>query len=432
MGGKAPQNVAALPEEIPGGFRVLTNPRPEGYLTSAQFFSLEPWEREAMRQIGEGWKEEEGERKGKTPVAVTKVEKGMPPPNSRPNNKCPVADTEQQNGDLMECENDLDEPLTSEARGKVLDLFSGTGSVKNCLQKMGFQVISLDIDPKCKPDILCDLLTWDFHKAARPGDFELICASVPCSQYSRANTTGSKDHEWADALAHRVLKIIRYFRPQSWWIENPRFGDLQHKTFMEGIPFVDIDYCQFCDWGYKKPTRFWGSHDITSLPSVLCDPDTCPNMFSNGVKLPNHVERLGGNSMKFSSKAKGRIPPRVLQYLVAGMTSSVLRRKAEMEIAPRLLQSEQQFQVHQVTHHKNSTQMVLEVAALHESGDDYLIKILIDTGAEENLVRKGFFPDEYFYSPARPLSFVTANGQPLSGGKKVIDLTLAFREVVGG
>ena len=85
---------------------------------------------------------------------------------------------------------------------RALDLFSGTGSVKKYLQEVGFEVLSLDIDPKCKPDLCKDLMQWRYWTEFRPGHFELICASVPCSQYSRANTTGVRDHVWADALAN--------------------------------------------------------------------------------------------------------------------------------------------------------------------------------------------------------------------------------------
>ena len=53
---------------------------------------------------------------------------------------------------------------------------------------------------------------------------------------------------------------------------------------MKNIPYVDVDYCQFSDWGYKKPTRIWGCQKIAELAPKLCDPNTCTNlvMFKNG------------------------------------------------------------------------------------------------------------------------------------------------------
>ncbi len=44
--------------------------------------------------------------------------------------------------------------------------------------------------------------------------------------------------------------------------ENPRIGLLKSREYMQGIPYTDADYCQYSDWGYKKPTRFWGSLGI--------------------------------------------------------------------------------------------------------------------------------------------------------------------------
>ena len=41
-----------------------------------------------------------------------------------------------------------------------LDLFSGTGSVGQALKNLGFTVISLDINPKFKPNLVCDILKW--------------------------------------------------------------------------------------------------------------------------------------------------------------------------------------------------------------------------------------------------------------------------------
>ena len=53
----------------------------------------------------------------------------------------------------------------------------------------------------------------------------------------------------------KTLEIIAYFRPERWWIENPKFGLLKERDIMSGIKFIDVDYCQFSEWVCKKPTR---------------------------------------------------------------------------------------------------------------------------------------------------------------------------------
>ena len=97
----------------------------------------------------------------------------------------------------------------------ALDLFSGKGSVGAQLKANGFDVISLDCQPSSKADIAIDGLLWDYKKAYNPGDFAVIAAGVPCTQYSVARTTGApRDLEAADLVVAKTLEIIAYFRPK--------------------------------------------------------------------------------------------------------------------------------------------------------------------------------------------------------------------------
>ena len=164
----------------------------------------------------------------------------------------------------------------------ALDLCSGTGSVGRRLAQKGYRVISVDIrsmhDPSVFQHFCVDLMEWDYQRF-RPGFFDLIAASPPCTEYSQAKTTAPRKLEKADALVMKVLEIIRYFRPRLWWVENPRTGMLKDRDFMKNFQFLDIDYCQFSDWGYQKPTRFWCCPAIASLPPRLCDFLSCPNLF---------------------------------------------------------------------------------------------------------------------------------------------------------
>ena len=84
---------------------------------------------------------------------------------------------------------------------------------------------------------------------------------------------------------------------------------------MRDIPFVDVDYCQFSDWGYQKPTRFWGSANLGELPHVKCPGNSCKYV-SQTLHGSQHLERLGGNEMHYNTAMKGRIPPKVIDYLI--------------------------------------------------------------------------------------------------------------------
>ncbi len=134
------------------------------------------------------------------------------------------------------------------SKGLALDLFCGTGSVGAQLRANGFEVVSLDCQPSSKADITIDVLLWDYKKDYNPGDFSIIASGVPCTQYSVARTTGApRDLEAADLLVAKTLEIITYFRPKRWWVENPRWGLLKSRKVIRGIPFVDVDSCQFSD-----------------------------------------------------------------------------------------------------------------------------------------------------------------------------------------
>ena len=76
---------------------------------------------------------------------------------------------------------------------KLLELFSGTGSVGAVAQDLGYSVVSLDLK---NADINCDILNWDYKKY-EVKHFDFIWASPPCTEYSRAKTTGvRKSHHF--------------------------------------------------------------------------------------------------------------------------------------------------------------------------------------------------------------------------------------------
>ena len=200
------------------------------------------------------------------------------------------------------------------AKGKALDLFSGTGSVARRLTELGYEVISLDIDPRCSATFVTDIFDW-IYTGYHPGYFKIIAASVPCAEYSIAKTTAPRDFHRADALVTRVLEIVNYLEPKIWWIENPRTGHLKNRDMVKKLPFVDLDYCQFSDWGYQKPTRFWGSENLGKLKHVTCPGRACKNVVQDAEGV-RHKEKLGGNNMKFNTTEKGRIPPTIIDYLL--------------------------------------------------------------------------------------------------------------------
>ena len=64
---------------------------------------------------------------------------------------------------------------------------------------------------------------------------------------------------------HKALEIIDYFKPRSWFMENPHHGRL--KEFID-LPHYVVDYCQYADFGYRKRTCIWT--DLARFEPKLC------------------------------------------------------------------------------------------------------------------------------------------------------------------
>jgi hypothetical protein len=140
---------------------------------------------------------------------------------------------------------------------RALDLFAGTHSISRALEEKGWEVDSLDVEPSFYPTFLTDFRTWDFESIP-PGTYQYIHCSPPCTEFSRAKTTGVRDFETADALVKRTLECIRHLEPEFWTLENPATGLLRHRDYMRDVPVVcELDYCKY-GTPYKKPTLLWG------------------------------------------------------------------------------------------------------------------------------------------------------------------------------
>ncbi|MFM7983180.1 MAG: hypothetical protein ACKPKO_28055, partial [Candidatus Fonsibacter sp.] len=92
----------------------------------------------------------------------------------------------------------------------MLDLFSGNRSGGNVCKAIGIDVVSLDRDMPA--DIRSDIMDWDYT-TYKPKDFDVIWASLPCTTYSMAKTTGVKKTEEANRISRRTIYIILYFDP---------------------------------------------------------------------------------------------------------------------------------------------------------------------------------------------------------------------------
>ena len=114
---------------------------------------------------------------------------------------------------------------------RLLELFSGTGSIGRAFEALGWEVTSLDLEGE--PTIKCDILDWDYT-AFPPGHFQVVWASPVCCEFSKALTRRPRRLEEGDRLVLRTLELIDYFKPRFWGLENPQSGLLKTRPYMEG------------------------------------------------------------------------------------------------------------------------------------------------------------------------------------------------------
>ena len=91
---------------------------------------------------------------------------------------------------------------------RLLELFSGTGSVGDVARELEYEVISLDRDMQAT--IQCDIMDWD-PRVYPTGHFDVIWASPPCTEYSRCKTKGIGYIEGANKIVQQTLDIMEYF-----------------------------------------------------------------------------------------------------------------------------------------------------------------------------------------------------------------------------
>ena len=156
---------------------------------------------------------------------------------------------------------------------RLLELFSGTGSVGHAFADLGWDVDSVDI--LGNPTWRVDIRELDLQSLPH---YDVVWASPPCTQHSVARTTAKtpRDLVGADELVQAALRVIAHCQPMLWWIENPQSGLLKTRPMMQNLPYHDVDYCCY-GTAYRKRTRLW-SNARSWTGARLCNRATRPSM----------------------------------------------------------------------------------------------------------------------------------------------------------
>jgi hypothetical protein len=206
---------------------------------------------------------------------------------------------------------------------RVLDLFSGTQSVGKVCREHDWEYVILDRDMPA--DIQSDIMTWDYTAYA-PGHFDVITASPVCSFWSclRACNIGRKikgtDTYYTRELIEadieaigkpmrgvdRTREILASLQTRCFWIENPQTSRM--KDYITDLPYYDVDYCMYIDWGYRKRTRFWT--DIPGFEAQVC---TGECGYKIGKRHISGVVDIGGGGNR---TRRYRVPARLIEELL--------------------------------------------------------------------------------------------------------------------
>jgi len=197
---------------------------------------------------------------------------------------------------------------------RVLELFSGTGSVGKCCKELGWDVVSVDLLLPADHEV--DIMDFDYKQYPKD-NFDIVWASPPCTFYSnlqycwigRKKKDGTiltkelleEQRKESDKLIIKTLEIINYFNPELWFMENPQRGQLKDRDVVKGLNYYDVSYCMYSDWGYEKRTRIWTNKK--DWKNLLCDKSgDCGNMIDNHHKInvSKEVHTIGEKKKRYT------------------------------------------------------------------------------------------------------------------------------------
>ena len=219
---------------------------------------------------------------------------------------------------------------------RLVELFRGTGSVGEEARKLGWDVVSVDLDPKHGATHSVDVRKLAYRSMAVP---DVVWASPPCTTYSfaavwvrhREPGTGRAlspaAHE-ADSILRHTLKMIRYWSRENpslrVCIENPR-GYMRHMPEMGGFYRTTVRYGDY-GWPIAKATDLWTNFPLdlpvpTSRfsPSIQVGNSGWQRVLREGVKAPADE---GGTTLL------GRIPPKLVKELLRALSGRGKKRRS--------------------------------------------------------------------------------------------------------
>jgi hypothetical protein len=202
---------------------------------------------------------------------------------------------------------------------RLLELYSGTGSMGKAFKQLGWDVVSVDLRADFKPDICCNVLDFDVGMlGGKPVD--VVWASPPCTQYSCARTRAktARDLVGSDKLVQKVLDLAVDLNA-TYLIENPHSGLLKTRAVVADCPMEILDYCKY-DALYRKRTSIW-TNSGWSPARALCKYDC---NVSSGSRHNSRAQRASDGERRFSLEELYSIPETLCNEIAEAMNTRFL------------------------------------------------------------------------------------------------------------
>lgn len=183
--------------------------------------------------------------------------------------------------------------MSQSRRLKVLELFSGTGSISEAFERHGHETFRVDWSDEFYADLHCDIEKLTAGRIVELfGWPDVVHASPDCATFSvaaiskhrrKVNGGGlvpiSEYAEKSDRVDVNLMRIIRDLRPALFFIENPRAG-MRKADWIQWAPRYTVTYCKYMtnlplEQRRMKPTDFWTNHPDPKFIPPCKNGDPC-------------------------------------------------------------------------------------------------------------------------------------------------------------
>jgi hypothetical protein len=214
---------------------------------------------------------------------------------------------------------------------RCLDLFSGTHSFSKVAKELGYECVSFDISAKHNPDIVCDILEFDYTEWP-VGHFDFCWLSPPCTLFSVAaahmfsKEQRNERFERGKAVAQRALEVVEYLKPTFFVFENPLSSAIWKQGIFDHIPKKKVSYCKY-SFPYRKNTllatnvEFDAKFCHQNCAFIRTITDAQGKIHRHHAEIAQHgpsgqVGHLGIQKTSYSQDDLYRVPPDLIKDIL--------------------------------------------------------------------------------------------------------------------